>query len=295
MDSANLILCILSCIVLTLITRPITTDSDTYDENILCTHDVASFIEVEPVYTSKLDIKNDQYIINNSDLVCKPDSFGYTSEEADRLFPNVKFPKCKNRSDANSSMHIENDVLHINCAGKYKGKYVLGVNYQQEEFGYFEFTNEPVEYTYPVFIGDVEYVMATCDPDKTKDFEQILYRNRPNRSSLQRASDSLKTEPINIAMVVLDSVSRRSFYRKLPETVSYLNSQNSDGRVYDFLLHNVMGEYSSDSFMPTFFGDMPFKRLEGDLQGDVFYEQSIWKTLHSRVKFILGVCDHDGY
>lgn len=75
--------------------------------------------------------------------------------------------------------------------------------------------------------------------------------------SFARARASLKALPINIAMVVLDSVSRRSFYRKLPKTVQFLNKTNA----FDYKIHNVMGEYSSDSFMPTFFGDMPFKRL----------------------------------
>lgn len=284
MDPSNLILAIATLILITIFTKPKSSSSDLFDEDAECIHQVSSFVELDPREVKHFDLFNDERVIRNSELECKPESFGYSAEEAERLFPDVKFPECKERYKYKDRfVYIEGDTLYMNCTGKYKGKYVLGVNYPQEEFGYYDFDHEPKEYNKPVSIGDVEYVLATCDPDRVDNFEQIAYRNRVNQASLQRASKSLKSPPINIAMVVLDSVSRRSFYRKLPETVSFLNSQMPNHSVYDFLVHHVMGEYSCDSFMPTFFGDMPYKRLKGDMKGDEHYEQSIWKILHERV------------
>ena len=294
MDPSNLILAIAALILITIFTKP---ESSSYplDEDAECMHQVSSFVELDPREVKQFDMLNDERVIGNSELECKPESFGYSAEEAERLFPDVKFGECKERyKHKDRFVYIEGDTLYMNCTGKYKGKYVLGVNYTQEEFGYYDFDNEPKEYKKPVSIGDVEYVLATCDPDRVEDLEQIAYRNRLNQASLLRAQSSLKSPPINIAMVVLDSVSRRSFYRKLPETVSFLNSQLTDHSVFDFLVHHVMGEYSCDSFMPTFFGDMPYKRLKENTKGDEHYERSLWKILHERVISTLGLCNHDG-
>lgn len=46
-----------------------------------------------------------------------------------------------------------------------------------------------------------------------------------------------------IAMITLDSFSRRHFFRKLPESVRLLNKLNAEGKwkVFDFKVHNVAG------------------------------------------------------
>jgi hypothetical protein len=53
-------------------------------------------------------------------------------------------------------------------------------------------------------------------------------------------------KPLRIVYIVVDSFSRRHFYRKLPDTVQYLNSlnQDSDYRVFDFKLQNIRGKDS---------------------------------------------------
>jgi hypothetical protein len=71
-------------------------------------------------------------------------------------------------------------------------------------------------------------------------------------------------------MVVIDSVSRRQFYRKLPSTVNFLNKINKNLNVVDFKLHNVNGEYSHNSFMPIFFGQYKYTRIVGT-PGDPHY------------------------
>jgi hypothetical protein len=81
-------------------------------------------------------------------------------------------------------------------------------------------------------------------------------------------------------MLVLDSLSRRSFYRSLPRTVETLKSLP---HVTDFLVHNVMGEFSSNSFMPTFYGDVPWSRLHGQLPESIPYEaDSVYTLMQER-------------
>jgi len=82
-------------------------------------------------------------------------------------------------------------------------------------------------------------------------------------------------------MLVLDSVSRRSLYRSLPETMKAVKELHGV-KVADFLMHNVMGEFSSDSFMPTFLGNVEWSRIHGELPEQLWEEESIWKFMHER-------------
>lgn len=54
-------------------------------------------------------------------------------------------------------------------------------------------------------------------------------------------------------MVVLDSISRRQFFKRLEKVVSFINEVGNLHQVFDFKIHNVLGEFSH-SFMPLFFG-----------------------------------------
>jgi len=98
-------------------------------------------------------------------------------------------------------------------------------------------------------------------------------------------------------MLTIDSISRRLFYRKLPKTVDYLNTVSADKfLLYDFKIHNVMGEYSAHNLMPMWFGDMPYKMFKETVYGDPFYEQSIWKYLSEKgfvTGFVMESCNDD--
>jgi hypothetical protein len=75
--------------------------------------------------------------------------------------------------------------------------------------------------------------------------------------------------------LVVDSFSRRHFFRKLPVTVDYLNELNkgADYRVFDFKLHNIRGK---DSIMNQFwlFGDK-LPKESGKLK-DNLGDKAIW-------------------
>ena len=203
-------------------------------------------------------------------MTCKPESFGYTLDEGKILFPDVEFAGCEKYSPGPSLLEInlEKNILRMNCSGKY----LLGPNI--EHLGRTEFKGGLETYTKEVKLNNQEYAIGTCDKDLDGFFEYVEYKNRLKPEALNRAKKSLRGEPVNIAMVVLDSVSRRSFYRKLGKTAEFLRNLNQT--IHDFKIHNVMGELSADSFMPTFMGDRPFERLhEERLEGDPYHDDLI--------------------
>lgn len=251
-----------------------------------CQHTPLPFAD-ETSERSPLALKDDEDMVTPLNLTCKPESFGYSEEEAARLFPERSFPRCEdlvpNKGEVayNQSQHS----FRLTCNSKFKGKYVLGVPDRLEEFGNFAFPNTIQSYKSDDGAGvqlDTEYFFATCNPDTSSNFEYVEYHNRRNPVAHQRALESLQQTPQHILMLVLDSVSRRSFYRKLPRTLALLNSL-TDHEVFDFKVHNVAGEFSADSFMPTFMGDRPFSRFVGEVLGDPHYDQAIWKHMQAHV------------
>lgn len=247
-------------------------------------HPICNFTYAQsnpPPYTrTQLNLLNDEALIWPLPLSCKPESFGYSLKEAQALFEDKSFPKCQKSSYSQSlSISLPTNTLSMNCSGKY----LLGPN--SEVFGRTEFFEDLTPYKSPVHLDAQEYAIGSCDTKSEGFFDQVIYKNRVNRTVLERAKKTLKNEPINIAMVVLDSVSRRSFYRKLPKTVKFLNELQRP--VHDFLIHNVNGEYSADSFMPSFMGDVFYSRLNNEeLEGNPFDEYMIFKYMHERVSSI---------
>lgn len=212
-----------------------------------------------------------------------PEKFGYSNEDAERLFPYKRFPRCVDRlKDKRPIMRIdlENNTLVMNCSNTdFKGKFSLGCPYDNEELGLLDYTQQFIPYKgKPYQLTTEEFAYGTCKQDAEKDLEQAVYTHRPKPDLLQRNQQRTNT-PLVILLLTLDSVSRRGFFRKLPETVKYLNSIDSDKyKVFDFKIHNVMGEYSANNVMPMLFGSVPFKMHREILKGDPYYETSIWKT-----------------
>jgi hypothetical protein len=228
---------------------------------------------------SLLKLENDEKLVWPLTLACKPESFGYSSFEASSLFKDVTFGTC-NKSALAPSLSFRGQEFEMSC----KGRFLIGP--KRERFGRFEFGNSLEEYQGKVRLTTEEFVIGTCREQSEGFFEDIIYRNVINKTSLNRALKTLKSsesKPINIAMIVLDSVSRRSFFRKLPKTLNFLNNQSRP--VHDFYIHNVHGEYSADSFMPTFMGDTSYSRLKSpEIEGNPYDDSLIFKYLHEKVK-----------
>lgn len=254
----------------------------------LCPHQFLT-TESEMTYReSPFALEDDIKEIYAEKLTCSPSSFGYTPEEAAALFPNKTYPTCEERTGYQGKIILlAEDKLsfRLNCGEKQGGIYAVGVERGMEELGDNRFAGNVQEYQgKPVALTTEEYIFASCSKDASVPFEDVVYINRLNSSSLHRAQTSLPpSPPLHILMLVLDSVSRRSLFRKLPLTLSLLNSLPTNFEAFDFKLHNVMGEHSNESFMPTFFGDMEYGRLKSRVYGDPFYEKSLWRKLQDKV------------
>ncbi|CAG9325566.1 unnamed protein product [Blepharisma stoltei] len=236
---------------------------------------------IEILKETFISLLDDENSIKPLNLTCKPESFGYTLEEASILFPNVTYPRCEEKYKSSPEMfYIDRttNTLHMNCTGKV----ALGFSGIDEWFGEYKYSNRPKDYNgEPLELESEEYAFGTCDINKTSDFEHVAYKLKLNEESLQRAKNSLYGKPINIVMLVIDSLSRRMFFRKIPKSVEYLNSIAKNVSIFDFKLHHVIGQGSHNSFMPTFYGDMPYSATLY-MQGDLYYNVSIWKYLHER-------------
>jgi len=75
-----------------------------------------------PTAAPPLDVFNDVNMIHNSDLACKPEVFGYSPEDAARIFKTKKFDLCAHAKP--SIGYIDGDMLTMTC----NGSYVLGVS-----------------------------------------------------------------------------------------------------------------------------------------------------------------------
>lgn len=248
-------------------------------------------------------------------LTCIPDSFGYSREQADRLFPFVGYPTCEVKTSTPFpilTLDPETDTLTMNCSNG-KGWYYLGVLPGEERLGWDKYTGEVHEYKgKPVVLNGREWAYGTCDKEKTTKLEGAAYRLRPKADVRERVKADMKrnqqlfgsneTRPITVLFVVTDSLSRKHFYRKLNQTAAFLNSIDPEKhRVYDFKLHNVMGDNSIPNVYPLWTGE-PLdqlndaqrdhnKRQDTDLTGD----KALWSILKDKgfaTMFLAEFCDN---
>ena len=272
-----------------------------------------------PLYLSE---DNDRYPnIDPRDppLTCTPVSFGYTREQASRLFPYVGYPSCQNKTQSFTAiMDIDQsqELLVMNCT-KGQGWYYLGNAWDRERLGYEKYTPQPRKYTgKPVSTEGAEWAYGTCEESPGVRPEGTVYRLRPRPEVKQRAETDMKnlqkaaeyqfnetqTRPLTVLMVVLDSLSRKHFYRKLNHTVDYLNQLDpSQFRVFDFKIHNVMGDNSLPNVYPVWMGrPLPVmsettKASNRQQDADLLGNRSIWQHLKEKgfaTMFLAEFCDN---
>lgn len=82
--------------------------------------------------------------------------------------------------------------------------------------------------------------------------------------------------------LVVDSYSRRHFFRTMPRTINWLNSANRflNFSVFDFKLHNVYGTSSVENMIPMLGGNEE-KETEGVYEGDFLGDGALWQTFKS--------------
>ena len=218
------------------------------------------------------------------ELLCLPTVFGYDNATANEVFKWKTYPKCSKLFPEFTQalfLDTENNVLRMNCSGSFKGKYVLGTSSFNESFILEDaFNNKVKTYKGPVKLkAGEEWALGTCNPNKDNYFEQIQYkfRKKPQAESralsYQRQTQKTEQKKLVILLLTIDSVSRRHFFRKLPESVRTLNHLNNETyQVFDFKIHNVIGDNSGANQVPVFQGSRQVvyagnKDLDGTTEG----------------------------
>ena len=241
------------------------------------------------------DIYEDQtFQLNSSEpeLFCRPETFGYSIEEAGELFPFIGFPKCREKfANYRKSLFIDpiTRVLTMNCTGRFKGKYVLGLSSHKD------IIKLPATYTSQIRLYDgpirlennEEWALGTCDPDNENLFEQVEISLQADplvlnstKSAMESMNEQYGIPPGHrrkslIFLLVVDSASRRHFYRKFPKTMELLKGLNENYEVTDYLIHNVIGDNSARNQIPIFTG-----RPRLTFRGRKAYDGSVQDLYH---------------
>ena len=148
---------------------------------------------------------------------CKPASYGIPLEKDSIYFssPNI-FPSCE--IDNPDFLSLSNYSLFTSCTTE--PSFIYGPSTDQEFFGNFPKTynwKPQSEFTHH---KNTEWIISKCGKSKN-----VLLRNVFNPAAANRAKNitklltkQYKTEtyrPITVLLIVIDSVSRQSFYRNL--------------------------------------------------------------------------------
>ena len=213
-------------------------------------------------YKSSFHIDDSESISKNNDLTCNPSNLGYSQVNGEFVFPNYTYQSCaKQTVEPLPKMEIDlnTNTFTMSC-GSGDPYYILeplerkGRLFQYDEIMPFF---EVKKYKNPVKLTTQEFAFGSCDGGET--FSNAIHISRKDPKVLQRAKDkanslSPKQKPLILFILTIDSFSRRHFYRKLPKTVKMFNRGIKDFSIFDFKLHNVVGQSSIENIVPIFSG-----------------------------------------
>jgi hypothetical protein len=199
-------------------------------------------------------------------LACMPKTFGYSKEEGDDIFPYVGYPRCSSKvADPYPILHldVERNKLSMNCTEKSNGRYLLGSPSDRKLVMRREIEHlwELKEYKNEANLkSHHDFAFGTCDP-KAEKLDRAVYNFRKNETAAEIALQNMKrwqsitgvsSKPLIVFLFVIDSYSRKHFFRKMPKSVEYLNNLNAGSQyeVFDFLIHNVYGGNSVANQVP---------------------------------------------
>ena len=226
-----------------------------------------------------------------------PELWGYSEERGNSLFPPFTYPNC---SDVNAEpegsidLDVENGWFSMYCANMTEAIYVLGPDKdmlftnQFDIEGYMNIS----KYNDTVQLEDQhEWVLASCKGGRDG-FElfDMKPKFREDSNDFNFADPKTDGKPLVIAMITIDSFSRRHFYRKLPKTVELLNSweKNKVFKIFDLKIHNIQGWDTARNQAYIFGEDFPGFKSNPKFN-DRFQEEAIWNMLKKQgFKSLLG-------
>jgi hypothetical protein len=245
---------------------------------------------------------DDTELLRGQDLVCLPESFGYSIEQGEKVFPPFTYPKCSENSNQNDTyLHIDRDsnTLYMDCPDDDNNQFITGpVDKRRIVRSNEVFYKWKVEdYDSPTDASEIEFAIGTCKDDEY--FTQATMAPRFNKSLFDSIPSKSSEKPRIIYFLTLDSMSRRHFFRKLPRVVKVLNDLNKDSNfsVFDFKLHNILGPDSISNQVPIMGGKDRFRRdFRGDQNIDFLGDKAMWNLMRKKGFIsLLGLENCDNY
>lgn len=263
---------------------------------------------IQPLPNEQYEYVPNDFLIDDTeklrliDLHCEPDSFGYSVERGNEVFPYHGYPKCsKVNNQEDTYLHIdrENNVVYMNCPENTNNKILTGpidnlkITYREEGHKNWEVKS----YTNPLSAENIEFGLGSCEKDDEY-LQQVDMFPIFNKTAYEKAQKKIKSKPRIVYFLTLDSLSRRHFFRKLPRVINLLNTlnKNSSFSVFDFLLHNNQGTTSPKNQAPIFSGDAKFRETNiKDKNQDLLGKKALWYKLREKgyISFV-GFEDCDG-
>lgn len=204
-------------------------------------------------------------MMNSENVKCVPATYGISELQDPEIFTVYKeYPNCAKLNPG--AFSIENETLIFTCKGS--GLFMFSNSTSEELFGRYDMkfkweTKGKFEKS-----KNSEWVFAKCLKNKLALLRNIFNNTsaiRAKKITEQKKAQYGKTDnfrPLTVLLIVLDSVSRQSFFRNLPKTVQFINESlintNSDlGQkflMYDFLVNNAHGEKTPQNMAPILYG-----------------------------------------
>jgi len=238
-------------------------------------------------------------------LACLPRLFGYEYSKGLEVFPLAGYPRCHSLvSDPSPflSLNYVSNQLQMNCTES--GKYVLGpvdrrklvLRHEVENLWQVQrYPGAPV----PLEPGQ-EFAFGSCDVDSPY-MQQAVYIPRYNASLHETARARMRElqssgPPFSVLILVVDSFSRKHFFRKLPQTVKLLNTlkKGDSYHIADFYIHNIVGTNSVGNQAPLL-GRNIQEAYIGDLNKDFAGQWALWNLFKDKgfvTLFGLESCDN---
>lgn len=283
----------------------------------VCTVTDSSYTPSRPSKDESTPIPNSQFTYSPSPfeiddteklrtlgLSCMPDSFGYSIEQGQSVFPYHGYPKCSVLNNQNDTyFHIDriNNVLYMDCPGGNRGKIVTGpVDDKKLAKGAEIYDKWKVKkYNGEESAEGVEYGLATCEDDN--EYMQASLVPIFNETAFNISKSKLVAKPRIIFFLTLDSMSRRHTFRKTPRIIDLLNNLNSNSSskysAFDFKLHNILGPDSISNQVPIFGGlDRFASEFTGNQNIDRLGDAALWNILRDKgYVTLLGLENCDNY
>ena len=212
---------------------------------------------------SQMLIRN-KTITDSSQIECLPKSFGVSIINDSIFFPK-KYVYFGCSKKAHGKLKVINNQISFDCNGKNES-FIFDEDSTEEILGRYQmnFTRKSID----DYKDTMEWFFAKCDNNVLAYLE-----NKFNQSAAQRArsiqeqlcyesNNTDRSRPLTVIMLMLDSVSRQSFFRNLKKTVDYLNNNLVSNTsvfgekfvLYDFLINNAQGRKTVLNMVPILYG-----------------------------------------